>query len=80
MNRTYGIHKTYTFNLFYEQYVVLSTMVPRNSSRVYYSSSQISIHHSQKTESDSRYIYIEISYIASLYNTYDIHIIYTSRA
>ena len=32
VNRTYGIHKkTYIFDQFYKQYLVLLTMVPRNS-------------------------------------------------
>ena len=31
LNRTYGAHKTYIFRYFYQQYLVLFTMVPRNS-------------------------------------------------
>ena len=31
VNRTYGIQKNYIFTNFYQQYLVLLTMVPRNS-------------------------------------------------
>ena len=31
VNRTYGTHKTYMFTYFYQHYLVLFTMPPRNS-------------------------------------------------
>ena len=33
VNRTYGIHKTYIFNHFYQEYLVLLTMIRRNRTR-----------------------------------------------
>ena len=34
VNRTYGLHKTYMFTHFYQQYLVLFTMVPRNKTSI----------------------------------------------